>query len=435
MRFTLPGLFGAALLACLPGAALAQPAGTASAALAARLVEMLGSADYREREDAARQLEGAPDALTALRAALRHPSAETRRRAAVLVERLERRALTEPTRVTIRATDKPVLEVVQAIAAQAGVDVRPATLTARRVSVNLDGVPFWDAIEEVQRQSGCTVADQGDGGLVVSEGEADAPPGRTVGPFRVSALSVTLNRTLTLSAAARRNPGFVPLNEQLSLAFSVSAEPKVPLLGMGQPVLLAAVDDRGDSRLPQTAGGPSEWVEAHYHRQMFRQTQQQGVLALGRGARDGGRLRLLRARVPLTLLGKQRPDAVIDIAPKQKAGRASGRVAELELHDLSSPVPGLFTVTASVRQLGQPDEDGNWASTVAQRLELADAQGRRYQSMGISNFMEGGAGRLRATFQFTANAQKLGPPARLTYVEWVPQAHELVFELRDVPLP
>ncbi len=73
---------------------------------------------------------------------------------------------------------------------------------------------------------------------------------------------------------------------------------------------------------------------------------------------------------------------------------------------------------------------------MAQKLELYDAKGRKYNSHGVVNFINNSPTAMHASFQFgpPPNAD-LGPAVKLVLAEWLTVSHELEFEFKDLPLP
>src|SRR3954451_3106891 len=117
------------------------------------LIDRLASPHSAERSAAAEALErmGA-EAVPALRVARQSPDLELRARAAALLDAIEGRSLALPTLVTLDFRDRPIVEVVAAIAERSKI---PMVLepqgddrwTSQRIS--LEGpapLPFWEAL-------------------------------------------------------------------------------------------------------------------------------------------------------------------------------------------------------------------------------------------------------------------------------------------------
>ncbi len=160
-----------ARLASLPTLVLLLALGTFArepappASDAARLVRLLGSDDFNEREEAMRRLDqlGA-DALDAVRAGLKSDDPEVVRRCQELLRQIERRLGNErtltPTLVELEARDQPLDSVLEVLSRQVRWPVvlggnRPEEWAQRRVTVATGGkVPFWEAVLKV-----CEAAD------------------------------------------------------------------------------------------------------------------------------------------------------------------------------------------------------------------------------------------------------------------------------------
>jgi hypothetical protein len=134
----------------------------------AALVAQLGSAKHQDREAATLALDvvGAP-ALPALRSASRSEDAEIRRRAEDLVLRIDRRLevakLLEPKRLRLAYKDTSVPEAVRDLARRTGYPIQlqadPVSLAFRKVTVQTDDLPFWEALEQFCHAAGLVERD------------------------------------------------------------------------------------------------------------------------------------------------------------------------------------------------------------------------------------------------------------------------------------
>jgi hypothetical protein len=109
----------------------------------------LGSRSYAEREKAARALEKLGSAaLPVLRAAMTHADLETKRRAILLMERIEDRLIVEElmtaTPVRLRFQDLPVEDALVEIEKQMGLRLGNVT-TMKRISLDTGVLPYWQA--------------------------------------------------------------------------------------------------------------------------------------------------------------------------------------------------------------------------------------------------------------------------------------------------
>lgn len=138
--------------------ALALGVGVAMAAPVenvAGLVNQLGSANYRERTAAFRELDALGEsALEALRTAIGSADSETARRALELVRRIEYRAnsarILKPSLVEIDIVDKPIPEAVKEFNAKTNLALATvgdtSALGKRTVTYQSGRVPLWEAV-------------------------------------------------------------------------------------------------------------------------------------------------------------------------------------------------------------------------------------------------------------------------------------------------
>jgi hypothetical protein len=198
-----------ALPAALLTVALALAQTPPKPAEVAKLVEQLGSADFREREAATRRLEElGPAAIEELRAAVTSDNPETARRAHDLLRKAERRLANDktlaPTLVELDAKESPLDDALADLSKQAKCEVvlggsKPAELVGKKVSVSTGGkVPFWAAVLKV-----CDAAD-----LQIASAGGFLAPGAA--PYRGRAAR-DANQMVVLEprGAARRRPAAV----------------------------------------------------------------------------------------------------------------------------------------------------------------------------------------------------------------------------------
>jgi hypothetical protein len=129
----------------------------------ARLIDRLGSDDFREREEAAHDLDQiGPRALEALRKAAGCNDAEIRRRAAGLVAVIGRREETkralEPKQVRLSFRDTPLPDAVDDFARRTGYTIALAEgrekFAGRKVTLDTGVVPFWEAFDQFCQKAG-----------------------------------------------------------------------------------------------------------------------------------------------------------------------------------------------------------------------------------------------------------------------------------------
>ncbi len=435
-------LLGLALGVCLEGAALARGEGTAAPAAAPtveRLIEQLGSPDFKLRETAGKALAArGADALPALKKATGHPDPEVRQRLANLIAETERAVLLAPKRVTLHLDGVPLRDAVAELARESGyrIEIQGGGGVQPAIHLMVENVPFWEAFDKLCAQGGLVLQQHYDAsmGLVLYNQNAVVPFVDYRGPFRLSAAGFSYNRSVNFATLPRAGLGTSQRSEQLSFSFNVVAEPRLPLLGLGAPKVTFAVDELDQSMVPSPLGRVG--YESHYggyygYRTSVLQTQVQ-LAGTGGTART---VKLLRGTVPVTLLAEQRPEIVVEDVLKVKNKKFEGKDVALDIEEVKEAPGKTVQVMLTARRGGKDNQnDYTWMNSLQQRVELADAKGNKYQSHGF-NWNNGTPTSVQGTFIFGDPSGKAGKPTKLTYYGWVTVQHQVEFEFRDLPLP
>jgi hypothetical protein len=400
------------------------------------LVHQLSSADFRTREAAARQIEQLGEsALPALRQAQPHPDPEVRNRLTQLIGRMERTGLLTPKLVTIKAEQMTVNNVFKELTAQTGYRLSTMQGGEQLVSLRVENMPFWQVIDLICQQTGLGLQQHYDSNSAIlhfARVGRFSPHVIYAGPFRLSGLSFHHSTTLDLTMPQQLNPVQRPRTESLTFMFQVVGEPKVPLMSLGQVRLDVAVDDKGNS-LVTPIGRYYEAAYHHYYSGYRNPILQTQVQLNGHGTAPA--LRQLKGSVPVTFLAEQRPEIVINDILNVKNQKFEGNQVSIEIDEVKEQGKQV-TIRATARRGGTENQhDYSWTNSLAQRVELHDAKGEKYQSMGF-NWDNGTPASVSGTFQFSdAGNAKLGKPAKLVYYNWVMSQHQIEFEFKDLPLP
>jgi hypothetical protein len=422
-------------------AALAADAPPAAPPTTERLIEQLGSPDYKARATATRTLEARGEAaLPALRLAQNHPDLEVRQRLTALIASVERAALLAPKRVTLHAEQKPLPEVMAELAKQTGyrLDLQ-AGMQRSPVTLHADNAPFWPTLDKLCAQAGLIVHQHHDaqGGLMFYPQNSYVPFIDYQGPFRLSAGGFHYSKSLTFATLPRNAAGGGQRSESLSFNFQVLAEPKLPLLGIGPAKLVAAVDDQDNSLIPPLSRIPG--YETHFGSYVgYRTYNMQAQVSLS-GPSPGARtLKLLKGTLPVTILAEQKPEIVVENVLTVKHKKFDGPEVSLEVEEAKEGPNNSCQVQVTVRRTGKDNQqDYTWTNSLHQRIELQDDQGNKYVSQGFNaNWGDGSPTNVRGSFMFGNNGTaKPGKPAKLIYYGWVTVQHPVDFEFRDLPLP
>jgi len=406
-----------------------------------QLIEQLGHRDFKVREAAGKALatRGA-EALAAMRKALGHPDPEIRQRIGQLVTDSERAVLLAPKRVSLACNQTPVKDALADLTKQTGyrIDMQGATAPAL-ITLDLANVTFWEALDKVCAQSGLVLQQHHDaqGGLLLYAQNAYTPYVDYRGPFRLAANSFHFNKSLTFATLPRNQLTGSQRSEQLSFMFTVVAEPKLPLLGLGQAKLTLAVDDQDNSLLlPPVQHQVYEAYHGGYYgyRNLVMQSQVQ-LTGAGPGARA---VRHLRGSLPVTLLAEQKPEIVVEKITEVKGKKFEGNQVSLEIEDVKDGPGKTYQVAMTARRAAKDANqyDYTWTNSLHQRVELCDEKGNKFASHGF-NWGNQTPTSVQGTFMFgePGNGTPIGKPAKLTYYGWVTMQHQVEFEFRDLPLP
>jgi hypothetical protein len=438
---------GGAPAALVAGQAPPKPAAelpTDPAVLA--LIADLGADDYRAREKAGKALEARGEkVLPALRrAAAEADRPEVARRLAVLVRRMEYDRIVAPKRVTLSVKNRPAKDVLDEIARQTGyrIDFQGGGRGDGRYSFEFDNVPFWVAMDKVTEATGLGVYSQyDDDGLQVNgyNPVGSSPYVSYAGPFKFVAQAINANRSLPLANLGQ--PGGGRQQEQVYLQFNIQSEPKNPILSVLQAELLSATDDTGASLVPpKDPGQHQHFSRSYYGGPGYRTFNFSSNLNFVRGGRDATRIKSLKGKIGLVLLAGTVPEVIVTDPLKTKGKKFAGRSVEVDF-DSFAEANGGYSLTVTVRKTAADDPnnpDYNWLNSAWQRVEVTDAAGGRYRGY-VNNTNYNGTS-VTFTMQFQAQdrqgrAQKLGPPARVVFNEWLQVTHEVPFEFKDLPLP
>jgi hypothetical protein len=411
------------------------------------LIEQLGDRNFDAREAATKALDAlAPEAVVpALRKAQDHADAEVRRRAAQLLPLKERAAALAPKRVDLRLKHKTLRQAVVELSKQTGYKIElwpDAQVNGDRekqvYNFDLSNVPFWEALDRVSA----------DGGLVLQQGnwgadslrlhfqDSHVPFVSRDGPFRIAAHGFYYSRNIDFAAVPKDTPRRGNRSESLSASFSVSVEPKVSLLGVGQARLTTAPDEKNNPMLPQQTNGVHQVTTHYYSYNGYRCYSQQFQANLAWPAKESRTVKVLKGEVPVTLLVDQRPGIVVEKVLAAKGKQLKQGDIDLDIEDVTEGPGKVYQIRMTLRNNGKDNTgDFSWHNSLYQRLEVHDAKGNKYQSRGF-NWLNTTPNSVNGTFMFgEPGAGAVGPPAKLVYYTWETMQHQVPFEFRDLPLP
>jgi hypothetical protein len=249
------------------------------------------------------------------------------------------------------------------------------------------------------------------------------------------------NRYVNLANLPRNgfDPNMQSETGNLSFGFLIQAEPKTPILSVGPPKLVKALDENGISLLPRVDEN-QQLINVQYNdgSGLYRNYQHSTAVQMIKPAKEATQAKLIKGAVNVTLLAGTRPDATFDnLKPGKKKLTASGETADVQIDDIVEQ-NNVWTLTLLIRRHVKDGEqpDYNWINGIQQKLELYDDKGNKFLSQGVTNFINNTPTSVNATYQFAPPSNsKMGPATKLVLVEWLTITHELEFEFKNLPLP
>jgi hypothetical protein len=433
------------LLAALVSVPAAVPSGAPEGSKPAvpveRLIEQLGSRDYRIREEANRTLlVRGTEALPALRKARNHKDPEVRRRVEALLGPLEAALLVAPKRINLVVNQRPIREIVGELAKQTGYKIElwpEAQFNGERekqaYSFRFNNVPFWEALDQICEAGGLMLQQNyGVENIRLQFQEEHVPYVCHNGMFRVVAQGFSHNRNVQFGAVGRGAQAAVSRTDIMNFSFTVSAEPRLPLLSIGAVKITEAEDDQHNSMV-LSADRQAMYGGVYYG--YNRSYSQQAQANLGGPGRDARVVKTLQGVIPITLLLEQKPHIVVEDILAAKGKRTKVDKTEIVIDEVGKTPDNNYQIKMLVRESRKDNNnDYTWANSLQQRLELLDAKGNKYQSFGYGGSF--GPSEVQGTFTFGTNGNAaLGPPVKLVYYNWITFQHHVTFEFKDLPLP
>jgi hypothetical protein len=408
-----------------------------------KLIDQLGDDDYRKRDAAYKALEAlGAKAIPALRKAKDHADAEVCRRVGMLLPKLEHAVMVAPKRVTINMTKKPLKQIFDELTKQTGYKFQSWGGDDKLTfDLKCDNAPFWEAFDRLCQAAGLVLQPSyGDEYLRLNQQASYVPYIKHDGAFRLVASNFNQNKTIDLSTLPK-NGGGAHRSESLTFNFSIFSEPRLPLMGVGEPKIITAVDNEGRSMIPPAQendggfgfpGGGRRFGGFYGYKSYFQQTS----LYLRRPAESSKSVKLLKGTVPLTLLADQKARVVTDTILKAKGKKVTLGKTTFDIQDVTVTPNKQYQIRMSITEDNKDNpNDYTWMNSLYSRLHLQDDKGNQFQVYS-SSWGNSGPNHAQLTFTYgPPPVAKAGPPTKLIYDVWTLVPHVVKFEFKDLPLP
>jgi hypothetical protein len=430
-----------------------------------QLVAQLGSARFKEREEAAAAIERlGKTALPALRVAREDPDAEIRSRVQALYEKIESTQLTQATELRLDGKNSTIEAILKDWNEREGLNIHVSTVSDTSWSrrplriESAEPLPFWKALDRVCEAGKAKstfgfqpVLGRKDPSLLVQDGDGSYRPAGLVsdqGPFRVLLTGLTFRRDVLFGHAGGQMtpPGGlrvqdvggvagVSIREQCHATLQVIAEPRMSMLQAGAVKLLEATDDKGNTWKPGEVKQPAMQMPNVFGTNATPLIQLQ--IPLSRPSTPGVRLKKLRGTVPV-MLSTRKPDAleVSLVGPTGRSVRgddATVMVHEVKSHPELSNTTIDLTLTRATAGANEAGQEARMDFQNPQQVELLDEKGDVLS--WFPSGMQGDGDGTRITMTVPSRGANLVAPARLRYFGMIRTAAEIPFEFEALKLP
>jgi hypothetical protein len=413
------------LFAAICGRLFAEEAG--SQIRVARLIERLSSGSYADRVDATDELAGvAAEAREQLLAATASDDPEVRLRARRLLYRLSEERLWRASPVDCRRQQVMASEALAAVSRQSGnrllVGDAYGTFKDLVLDMDLGGVPFWQAVDQICRLTGNRVRphfDTRSPGLAVVAGIAGRHPVAYAGPVRLQ-----INRARRLFSEELDYEQHSS-EKAHSFQFDVQAvwEDRFRLVAYRlQPELVEAVTETGVRLGGQsTTGGWSIAGPSTRQVSMSLRMQPPSTTATC--------IKILRLKWGLIAVGDM---AQLEIDRLDSTEPHFQDDVELVVEKVQEFPGSRCEVSLRIVSDGVVSDPADLIFCESE-VELLDSQGRAYRRQGQTNTMAGDGALMKISY--LGDEGHAGPKKLRFHYPRIRSQRELEIVFRDVPLP
>ena len=409
--------------------------------LVEKLIAQLGDRDYAVRDAACQALRqrGAP-VLPLLLNARTRGDIETRRRLDEIIPEMQTVLLLTPQRVTL-PKNKSAKEYAALIAAQTKFVIQTDGLDGTKsLDLSCSRAPFWETLDRLCDLAGCSMGqNMNEDAIRLIPQTVESPYRSYDGIFRVTATGFNYSRSTNFAQLPKRGFQVNQVNETLMLNLVVHVEPKMPVLKSGRVRILLAQDEEKRSMTAAGEGQDQGWQMGMTYYNGFNRSHLATVSApLMLPSKSSRVVSRIKGVVPLTLLAEQKPLIVTDAILQAKGKKFKVGDATFQIDDVDGSKGKIRDYSIKITYNENTSDtryDYSKIQTLQQRIELRDAKGIKISS--YPSFLQfNSATSAQLMLKIPGTSDKNAPvPAQLVYIDWVQLDHEVVFDLKDLPLP
>lgn len=422
----------------------------------AELVQDLASNDFQVRDAAIKAIEKlGPDALDELRKHKDHPDLEVRRYIEKWLPKFEKDLFVRPKRVTLMLTDRPLREAVAELAKQTGYKLELAKddeKDKKSFSFQLDNVTYFEALERLCKDGGVEAQPGENNVVMLHYSDTHSPFVLLHGAFRLRAANFSFNsysstsRHIQFAGLPRQGPA--PKNDDQKhesknsqFAFTIGSEPRIPLSGIGTPILAEAIDDKGQSLLPKREenapvmrgrmrsmvafGGGRFFGGGEHHASME-------ILPPNEAARS---IKLIRGSVPVYLEKDKKTTVLLDNLKDIQGKKLTVGKTTVVVDLFKESARGRHSLYVTMTRDKPANNNEDETDELEGALELQDDKGNAYQIWGSGMSSDGNVTEAHYSFGAPFAGGNIGPPKKLVYVNRTTMEYLVPFEFKNLPLP
>lgn len=404
-------------------------------------IAQLGDRSFARRQAGAKLLaQQGPAILPQLLTARSHSELEIQRRLDELITPLQAARVLTPQRITL-PNNRSAKDYAALIGAQSNYVLLADNLDSRApLNLACSRATFWEALDRLCDSTGRSFSQNlNEDSIRLGSPAADSPYRSYDGIFRVSALGFQYQRSTQFANLPRRQNFDNPVNESLVLNLQIQVEPKAPILKTGRVKLLLAQDEEKRSMAPSSDAQVwfPEMGGVYYNNFNRSHTQMvsAGLIMPAKSSRQASRI---KGVIPVTILAEQKPLLVTDKLLESRGKKFKVGEGTFQIDDVTASKGNIkqFSFRITYEIAGSDSRpDYSRLQSLQQRLELRDSRGNKIESHpNITQFN----GPTSAQFQIVTqgSSDKNTPvPTQLVFIDWVQLDHEVVFDLKDLPLP